>query len=268
MFKTHHNLQCVSLLVVKVLFLPPNYFLYRLLLEYNMFQYLLKLIDAMVWPLVVIIVIWLVFFLNAGYGLGWEEYGMHPRSILGIPGIVTMVFLHGDFEHLFSNTVPLALSTAFIFLYFRTIKYRIVLYNILITGALLWLMGQPGSIHIGASGLVYAFIFFLVTYSVIVRNKEMIAASLILAFLYGGLIYGLFPEYGLFVGKEISWEGHLSGAVSGVFLAIIYRKQGPQRRLYFTDEEEDDDDHDEFPYWEVDDKDRHTITYHYKRKEY
>jgi membrane associated rhomboid family serine protease len=191
---------------------------------------------------------------------------MHPHEVRGIYGIVSMVFLHANFDHLFSNTVPILLALGFIFIYFDKDKWQIVLYNLLITGVLLIFIGKEGTNHIGASGLVYAYIFFLVTHAFFTRNKEMLAASFILIFLYGGLVYGLFPEYGILIGKDISWEGHLSGAISGVLTGIVYRAKGPQQAMFFTEEEDDDDDED--GYWNLPEEPENTaVVYHYKEGE-
>jgi membrane associated rhomboid family serine protease len=161
---------------------------------------------------------------------------MHPRELRGIAGIFTMPFLHGDFDHLMSNSIPLVLSMGFIFIFFKEHKVKIIVMNFLLTGLLLLFIGKSGTNHIGASGIVYAYIFFLVTHAFITRNKEMLGASFILIFLYGSLIYGLFPEYGKLVGKNISWEGHLSGALSGVLFGFLFRKNGPQQAIFFVDE--------------------------------
>jgi membrane associated rhomboid family serine protease len=228
---------------------------------------ILKVIDAMVWPLLIILAIWIVFFINLRFDLHLNAWGMHPREWRGIYGIFTMVFLHGDFDHLFSNTVPLLLAMGFIFTYFEKERAGILILNLLITGILLIFMGEYRSNHIGASGLVYAFIFFLVTHAFLTKNKEMLAASFILIFLYGSLIYGLFPDYGLLIGKDISWEGHLAGAISGVLTALYYRNQGPQRLTFFDDEQGNDDDDDELGYWNMPEEDETTVHYHYKEKE-
>ncbi len=232
-----------------------------------MFNFIIRLIDSIVWPLLIVVVIWLVFFMNLSTSINFNSFGMHPKEIKGLYGIFTMVFLHGDFDHLFSNSVPLLLSMGFIFIYFEKEKLPILLLNLLFTGVLLLFMGEQGSTHIGASGVVYAYVFFLVTHAFFTKNKEMLAAAFVLIFLYGGLIYGLFPEFGKLIGKNISWEGHLSGAISGVLTGFIYRKKGPQQALFFVDEDDDEND-DEMGYWNLPEEDEYgtTVNYHFKEK--
>ncbi|MEY2924675.1 MAG: hypothetical protein RLZZ337_1223 [Bacteroidota bacterium] len=228
-----------------------------------MFNFILKLIDSLVWPLVVLVFIWLVFFVDLRFNLHLNQFGMQPKTLNGLIGIFSMPFLHGDFDHLFSNSIPLLLSLGFIFQYFPEQKLKIIGLSALLTSILLWIIGEKGSNHIGASGLVYAYIFFLVTHAFFTRNKETLAAAFVLIFLYGSLIYGIFPEYGKIIGKNISWEGHLAGAISGVLFGIIFRKQGPQQRMFFEDEDDEDEDDNEFPYWMYPDEDT-IIHYHYK----
>jgi hypothetical protein len=156
----------------------------------------------------------------------------------------------------------------FIFIYFEEHKVKILVYNLLLTGVILLVIGDQGTNHIGASGLVYAFVFFLVTHAFFTRNKEMLGAAFVLIFLYGGLIYGLFPDYGKLIGKNISWEGHLAGALSGIFFGMIYRKEGPQQPMFFVEDDDDDDD-DPDAYWKLPEQraSETTVHYHYKEKE-
>ena len=99
----------------------------------------------------------------------------------------------------------------------------------------------------------------------------MLGASFLLIFLYGSLIYGIFPEYGRIVGKNISWEGHLAGAISGVVFGFLYRKSGPQQEMFFEEEEDDDDDDDDDPdaYWKLPEQrtQETTVRYYYKEKD-
>jgi membrane associated rhomboid family serine protease len=234
----------------------------------KMLRFLVRLIDSIVWPLVIVVSIWVVFFINLRYGLDLNHYGMRPQEWRGLWGIFTMPFLHGDFDHLFSNSIPLLLSMGFIFIYFDKERVSILVLNTLLTGIILLAIGEQGSNHIGASGLVYAFIFFLVTHAIISWNKEMLGAAFLLIFLYGSLIYGIFPEYGRIVGKSISWEGHLSGAISGLVFGFLYRKNGPQQAQFFEEEREyDDDDGAPDAYWKIPEQQPQKTKVHYNYKE-
>lgn len=230
-----------------------------------MFKFIVQLIDAIVWPLFIVVLIWLAFFLNHGYDLGWNDLGLKPWDWSGLTGVITMPFLHGNFDHLFSNSIPLLLSMAFIFLYFPKTKWHIIGFIYPLTGILLWFIGREHTNHIGASGLVYAYIAFLITHAFINRNKQTLAAAFILIFLYGSLIYGIFPEYGKLIGKNISWEGHLSGAIFGVIFGILYRRKGPQA---IKPPEDDDEDDVEWYYREMEEREHVSqqkhIRYHFR----
>ena len=202
-----------------------------------------KFFLAVAKSLIIVAVLWVVFLMNVTFALNWNEWGMSPRTLKGLWGIMTMHFLHADFEHLISNSLPLLFLGFGIFYYFSQKGTLIVLMNLLCTGILIWVFGRLG-IHIGASGLVYALSFFLVTISLIKMESTMLAYTLVIIFLYGSLVWGFFPQ--LFPDKHISWEGHLAGAISGILLAFFYRHEGPQRKIYFEDEEEDDDDFEDF----------------------
>jgi len=236
-----------------------------LILLIEMFSFLIKLIDSVVWPALIIVTIWIVFFINLRYQLGLNSHGLHPRNMEDWYGIFTMIFLHGNFDHLLSNSVPLLLSMGFIFINFNKERFSIILLNAIFTGIFLFFIGQQGTNHIGASGLVYALIFFVVTHSFLTRNKEMLAASFTLIFLYGSLIYGLFPDFGKLIGNNISWEGHLSGAVSGILFGILYRRKGPQNEPPIDDEFDDFDE----DYWDLHDDDSYgpgiQINYTYRK---
>ena len=228
-----------------------------------MFKFFIQLLDSIVWPLVIITAIWLAFFLNHGYDLDLNYYGMRPHEIRGLLGIFTMPLLHGNFDHLFSNSIPLLVSLAFIFQYFKTTKWKIIVSIYLFSGVLLWFIGKSPSNHIGASGLVYGFIAFLITHAFINKNKQTIAAAFILIFLYGSLIYGIFPDYGRLIGKNISWEGHLAGMLIGIIVGFVFRQYGPQKIVY-----EDDDDDEHYPWFpdEEIEHDNESINYHYHYK--
>lgn len=231
-----------------------------------MLSFFIRLLDSIVWPTLFVLMIWFVFFINLGYNLELNKFGMHPHDLSQLHGIITMIFLHGDFDHLLSNSIPLLLSMGFIFVNFEKERFSVICINVILTGGILFFMGQPETNHIGASGLVYALVFFIITHGFFTKNKEMLAASFVLIFLYGSLIYGLFPEFGKIIGKNISWEGHLSGAISGVLVGFLYRKKGPQD---IPPPEDDEDERDKDDYWRIktdlpDTDSTYPIEFHYR----
>ena len=128
----------------------------------------------------------------------------------------------------------------FLFFFFGRIGWWVLGLSWIITGGLVWLSGRE-AYHIGASGLIYAFASFLFFSGVIKRNIQLGAVSLLVVFLYGGIVWGMFP-----LKVEISWEAHLMGFVTGIVLAIYYKNDGPQRTVHLL---EDDDEEDENNYW-------------------
>jgi membrane associated rhomboid family serine protease len=165
-------------------------------------------------PLLIVFLMWLVFWIEMRFHTDFTKYGLLPRTTSGLLGIITSPFIHSGFSHLWSNTIPaLILSTSLLYFY-RSISTKVLIYGILFTGVLTWIIGR-NSFHIGASGLVYMLASFLFFKGIFTRYYRLIALSLIVVFLYGSLIWYLFP-----VDPTISWEGHSSGAVSGLLLAI------------------------------------------------
>lgn len=191
---------------------------------------------------------WVVFFFNIKYNLNLEQFGIKPHEIDGLKGILFMPFLHENFEHLFSNTVPILVAGFFLFYYFKNLTFIILSIIWLGSGLFLWFIGEQGTLHIGASGVVYGLVFFLLVSGIIRGNRQLAAVSLVMVFLYGSIMWGLFPEYVKLLKENISWEGHLGGAISGTFTAIILLKKGPQKPIEKVQEDEDETT-DEFPYW-------------------
>lgn len=193
--------------------------------------------QSLIFPVAFICIAWLLKIFEWGLDINFYQLGIFPLQVKGLPGIITSPFIHGDFEHLMANTVPIFALSWGIFYFYRQLAFRIVLYCLFTTNILLWLGGREAW-HIGASGLVYAFASFLF-FSGLFRNYyKLIAISFAVAFLYGGLFWGIFP-----VLKDVSWEGHLFGACSGLIYAFAFRKEGPQKPEIIWEE----DEHDEIP---------------------
>ena len=159
---------------------------------------------------------------------------MQPLEAIGLPGILTMPFLHGDWEHLIANTPPLIVMIGGLFLFHNRGGWPIILYLYIISGLLTWFMGR-NSTHIGASGLVYALAAFHFVSGVIKKETRQLAFALLVTFLYGGFVWAFFPT--LYMGTSISWEGHLSGLLTGIIIALYFRNEGLQAPELVEEEE-------------------------------
>jgi membrane associated rhomboid family serine protease len=163
--------------------------------------------------------------------------GIYPLSLRGLPGIIFSPFIHSGFDHLFSNSLPLFFLGTALFYFYSEIAVKVLLWTWFITGALVWIGGRDAW-HIGASGLVYGLASFLFFSGIIRRYFRLVALSLLIVFLYGSMVWGMFPD----VYKNVSWESHLLGFISGIILAIWYRKEGPQEPVPgWMDEDEEAD---------------------------
>ncbi len=211
-----------------------------------MFRLLLRIVDDILWPAVFVMFFWLIFFANEAYNLHLHSFGVQPGAIKGLLGIVFMPFLHGDFGHLFSNTIPFLISATFIFHFYQKMSWKIFVTIWIFSGLGIWIFGEETSVHIGASGLVYGMVTFLLTTGFIRRNKNLTAVAFILVFFYGSMIWGIFPQYSWVETMKISWLGHMFGALSGLALAFLYRKKGPE------DDKDPFEDNDEMPQWWID----------------
>lgn len=223
-------------------------------------------------PTILVAIMWLVKIIEVLFHLDFSFLGVKPVSLEGIPGIFLFHFIHGDWQHLFANTIPILVLGSALYYFYRPIANRILLILIFSVGLLTW-CGARGGIHIGASGLVYGLTFFLMLSGFIRRNKRLIIISLVVVFLYGSLVWGLYPKYA--IENNISWEGHLSGFVMGIVLAIFYKNEvvplGDEDRNEDDDEIEDDEnDSDDIdpetqkPYWDVPEPDKDELTVRYR----
>ena len=167
------------------------------------------------WVLVFIAMLWVVRLVDAVIPIDFNDYGLRPRSIGGLIGIPLMPFLHGGWGHLLSNTIPLLILLVLL-AGSRANSIAIVVGLVFLGDLLLWIFGRGASIHVGASGLIYGLIAFLITSGLLERHIVPLVISLFVLFLYGGtMIWGLLPS----LRAEISWDGHLCGAIAGGLLA-------------------------------------------------
>ena len=195
----------------------------------------MRLSYALWFTMVFLVAIWSVFALNEILELGWRKHGVHPRKLEGLRGILTYPFLHGDWGHLWNNTMSFFTLNGFLFYFYRSIALRVWALLFFLSGLLLWGMAVDGN-HIGASGLIYGLAAFLFVSGVIRDNRLLLRVSLAVAFLYGGIVWWMLP-----IDDHVSWEGHLSGALVGGLLAVAYRKQGPKDPVYVFERDEAND---------------------------
>ncbi|MCK6617983.1 MAG: rhomboid family intramembrane serine protease [Cyclobacteriaceae bacterium] len=175
-----------------------------------------SLLGSSVIPLRLVFLMWLFFFIEANFSLHFSEYGIWPRSAVGLVGVFLAPMLHGDLLHLLSNTFPLLFMGALLFYFYPRIAGRVFFRAYFWTNILVWLFARPAN-HIGASGVVYGLAFFLIFFGLFRRDVISLMISIVTIILYGGVFYGVLPS-----DPFISWESHFGGALVGIASAITF----------------------------------------------
>ena len=200
-----------------------------------------KILNTLIYPVFFIAIIGLIHFIQFVFDVNFTHYGVYPRDTKGLIGILTSPLIHGSFNHLFNNSIPILILGSSLFFFYKEIALKVSLWIYLMVGIWTWIYARE-AYHIGASGLLYGLFSFLLVSGFIRRNTQLIALSFAVIFLYGSLVWGIFP-----IDVKISFEGHLSGFLAGIILAWYYRKQGPQKVVHQWEVEDDLDDDN--PYW-------------------
>jgi membrane associated rhomboid family serine protease len=194
---------------------------------------------ALVPVILFILLLWLVVALGLVLHLPLIQLGIYPRTATGLAGVLFAPLIHGSWSHLLSNSFALLiLGTALRYGYPRAAGPVVILVYLL-SGLGVWCLGR-GSYHIGASGLTHGMMFFIFTTGILRRDRLSIALSLIAFFLYGGMIWSIFPQE-----QDISFESHFFGAASGVLAAFLFRRLDPlppEKHYDWEDEAQDDRD--------------------------
>lgn len=192
------------------------------------------------YPLLFILLIWIVFWFEVRFGFDFNNFGIYPRTFIGLRGLLFSPFIHGDLSHLWHNTLPLLILSASLFFFYPRNSWKVILVGGLLTGILTWLLGRSAN-HIGASGLIYMLFGFLFLKGIIAKHYRLIALSFVVVFIYGSMIWYTFP-----IDPKISWEGHLSGLIVGFVLAFSIKKGIAIPKKYNWEKEDFDPEEDDF----------------------
>lgn len=179
---------------------------------------LIRFRTAVEYSLSFIVIFWII--LIGEYLTGYDLYflGIFPRTAEGLIGIITAPFIHADFAHLIANTIPFGVLCTLLFFFYKRQALPIFILLWIIAGSITWIIGRQAW-HVGASIVIYALASFLFFGGIMSRKLNLILASIIVFIAYSGLIWGIFPSDG-----RVSWEGHLSGALSGFICAYMFRR--------------------------------------------
>ena len=180
-----------------------------------------KINRSLLTPLKFVAFLWLIKSIETAFNISFAYFGITPRTSFGLVGVLFAPLLHRDFFHLISNSIPLLVLGTALFLLYREVAYRVFLYIYFLNNLLVWAFAfNPYSVHIGASGLVYGIAAFLMTIGLFKKDLNSLTVSLVVAFFYSGIIFGVLP-----IQPGISWESHLMGALVGIGSASAYSKK-------------------------------------------
>ncbi|WP_100610647.1 rhomboid family intramembrane serine protease [Confluentibacter lentus] len=192
------------------------------------------------YPLLFLLFIWMVFWFEIRFGFDFSNYGIFPQTIKGLRGIVLWPFIHGSIQHIYHNSIPSIVLLMALFYFYRPIAWKVIVFGILTSGFLTWCIGRP-SYHIGASGLIYVLISFTFFKGIFSKYYRLVALSLLVVFLYGSMIWYTLP-----IDEGVSWEGHLSGLVTGFLFAILFKREIVKPKKYIWEHEDYNESEDPF----------------------
>ncbi|MNF30105.1 Rhomboid family protein [compost metagenome] len=173
-------------------------------------------------PLFFVLFLWFVFWLQIRFDFDFFENGILPRTFSGLQGIAFSPFIHSNIEHLYNNSIPLLILLAALQFFYRKEAVAVMGYGIFFSGLITWIIGRD-SYHIGASGLVYVLVSFIFFKGIMTKYYRLVALSLAVIVVYGGLVWYVFPNPEASGDQSISWEGHLAGLVVGFALSVVYK---------------------------------------------
>lgn len=173
--------------------------------------------ERLIFPISIVSLMWLVKIIEVARGTKFTRWGIFPRDWDGFIGIITAPFIHSDWQHLMSNSLPMFMLMGIMMVFYKRVAIPSTLIITVLTGFTVWLFARE-SYHVGASGVVYGLVSFLAWTGIFRRNLKSIILSLVILVMYGGYIHGIVPT------KEgVSWESHLFGGMVGIFTAFLFK---------------------------------------------
>lgn len=193
-------------------------------------------------PLFFVLTLWLVFWYELHFHESLSHFGVYPREVFGLKGILFSPFLHGDLEHLANNSIALFVLLPILRYFYKEQSFVVLFLGILFSGLGTWLLGRP-SYHIGASGLIYSLVSFIFFKGIFTKYYRLVALSFTIVILYGGSVWYMFPH----VQEGISWEGHLAGFSVGLVLALLLKTPQFGKTIFYEWQQPDfNPEHDPF----------------------
>lgn len=189
------------------------------------------------WPFYFVLLLWVIYWVEVKFHIYLTEYGILPRTASGLKGILFSPFLHGSLEHIYNNSIPLFLLVAAMRYFYRRQALQVMVFGILLSGFITWVIGRGNSYHIGASGLIYVLVSFIFFKGIQTKYYRLTALSLLIIMLYGSMIWYVFPG----VEDGISWEGHLGGLISGYLFSRLYDIPEYKKKPFYAWEKPDFD---------------------------
>ena len=185
-------------------------------------------------PLFFVLTLWSVFWYELHFHHSLSHFGVYPREVFGLKGILFSPFLHGDIEHLANDSIALLVLLPILRYFYKEQSFVVLFLGILFSGLGTWLLGRP-SYHIGASGLIYALVSFIFFKGIFTKYYRLVALSFTIVILYGGSVWYMFPN----MKEGISWEGHLAGFLVGLALALVLKTPQFSKPIFYEWEKPD-----------------------------
>ena len=177
-------------------------------------------LEIILYPILLILLLWVVYWGEFYSPIDLIHFGIMPRTLSGLSGVFFSPLLHStnDIFHLINNTFPIFILSIALLYYYRKIAFQVFFLSWFLSGILTWMIAKnEGSFHIGISSIIYSLVCFLFVSGVLGKQKQLQAVSLLIVFIYGSLVWGVFP-----MEEKVSWQGHLGGSITGIALAAYY----------------------------------------------